>query len=450
VAFTSGATNLVTGTDTNGATDVLLYERTTGTTSLLSHVSGSPDTTGNDSSFSPVISQSGGVVVFVSRARDLVPSDFNQTDDLLAVAVNLPPSFDPIANLSVTEDSATRTLSITGVTAGLGEDATQSVTLTAVSGSPSIVPNPSISGTGLARTLSLRPTTDASGSAPITVTATDSLGATFSRSFSVTVVPQPDADLGVTTTGSADPVGRGRPLQYTIVVANFGPDSAQSVVVSTSMPAGTTFQSISASDPSASFTVPLGGKPGSVTVRVVTLKPKTSLTILLTVNVSTTAGSPLSLTASVASGTPQPLGTTANNTATVITRVVDVGTVALIPPEPSAPAGGVASLRIEWTIPGGASWQDLKQVFVRLRQGSSTVLTLHFDQSQQRCVTGARLRVLSCVPRASGPDASSVQLALDILVPASAAGSRYVIEIMATDDFGNVQTWQRVGVLTVL
>ena len=438
------------GTDTNGTSDVFLYERATGTISLLSHASGSPDITGNGASSSPVISQSGGVVVFLSGASDLVPSDFNQTQDVLAVAVNLPPSFDPIADLSVNEDSATRTLSITGVTAGFGEDASQSVTLTAVSGSPSIVPNPSISGTGPTRSLSLRPAADASGSARITVAATDSLGATFSRSFTVTVVPQPDADLGVTITESADPVGRGRPLQYTIVVTNNGPDPAQGVVVTTSTPAGTTFQSIAVSDLSASFTAPPAGKTGPVTVKATTLKAKTVLTILLTVNVSTAAGKQLMLTASVASGTPQPHGTTANDVATVTTTVVDVGTVALIPPEPSTPAGGVASFSIEWTIPGGASWRDLKQVFIRLRQGSSTVLTLHFDESQRRCVTGAGLRVLSCIPRASGPGASSVQLALEIQVPTSAAGTRYVIEIMATDDLGNVQTWQPVGVLTVL
>ena len=72
-AFTSSATNLVAGqVDTNGSRDVFLYDRTTGTSRLVSHVPGSPVTAGSDDSTEPFLSADGRWVVFESLAADLV------------------------------------------------------------------------------------------------------------------------------------------------------------------------------------------------------------------------------------------------------------------------------------------------------------------------------------------------------------------------------------------
>jgi hypothetical protein len=73
VAFASKATNLVANqTDTNAATDIFLYDRTTGTISLASHIPASMTTTGDHASFSPVFSGDDSFVVFVSNATNLV------------------------------------------------------------------------------------------------------------------------------------------------------------------------------------------------------------------------------------------------------------------------------------------------------------------------------------------------------------------------------------------
>jgi hypothetical protein len=76
VVFTSAATDLVAGTDANGATDVFLYERATGAVTLVSHVPGAPHTSGNgQSSFTAdglAISADGALVAFESFATDLV------------------------------------------------------------------------------------------------------------------------------------------------------------------------------------------------------------------------------------------------------------------------------------------------------------------------------------------------------------------------------------------
>jgi Tol biopolymer transport system component len=73
LAFASDATNLVAGqTEAPGFTfDVFLYDRTAGSTVLVSHTRDSFTRTGNDLSGFEVISADGGTVVFPSYATDL-------------------------------------------------------------------------------------------------------------------------------------------------------------------------------------------------------------------------------------------------------------------------------------------------------------------------------------------------------------------------------------------
>ncbi|HET9210825.1 MAG TPA: hypothetical protein VFR03_10535 [Thermoanaerobaculia bacterium] len=73
VAFTSVGTDLVPGVaDTNQKSDLFLYDRVTGTTTLVSHASGDPDTPANGLSTEARISADGNWIVFVSDAGNLV------------------------------------------------------------------------------------------------------------------------------------------------------------------------------------------------------------------------------------------------------------------------------------------------------------------------------------------------------------------------------------------
>jgi hypothetical protein len=79
VAFYSEASNLVPG-DTNGADDIFIFERSTGTTVRVS-----VDSTGAESdgdSYDPNISTNGRFVAFYSEATNLVPGDTNGVDDI--------------------------------------------------------------------------------------------------------------------------------------------------------------------------------------------------------------------------------------------------------------------------------------------------------------------------------------------------------------------------------
>lgn len=84
VAFPSRATNLVAGSDTNGATDVFLRDRVAGTTTLVSRSAVSATTAANGASDAPLVSADGAWVAYASLATNLVTgqSDANGGADV--------------------------------------------------------------------------------------------------------------------------------------------------------------------------------------------------------------------------------------------------------------------------------------------------------------------------------------------------------------------------------
>ena len=83
VAFTSTAVNLAAGqNDRNGVHDVFLHDRQTGTTVLVSHAAGSPTTAASGGgSQAASISDDGRWIVYQSIADDLVPGQTPATSD---------------------------------------------------------------------------------------------------------------------------------------------------------------------------------------------------------------------------------------------------------------------------------------------------------------------------------------------------------------------------------
>jgi Tol biopolymer transport system component len=76
VAFVSSATDLVPGFDDAdglGVDDVFLYDRVTGTVTLVSRSLASPSRTGDAGSSNPLVSADGNYIVYTSGAGDLVP-----------------------------------------------------------------------------------------------------------------------------------------------------------------------------------------------------------------------------------------------------------------------------------------------------------------------------------------------------------------------------------------
>src|SRR5438132_1318959 len=85
VAFDSAATDLVAG-DTNGVSDVFVHDRQTGTTERVSVASGGAQGNGSSGligfAFPPALSADGRFIAFVSFATNLVASDTNGATDV--------------------------------------------------------------------------------------------------------------------------------------------------------------------------------------------------------------------------------------------------------------------------------------------------------------------------------------------------------------------------------
>ena len=72
VAYESDSTNLVTSQVDGNSDDIFLFDRGSGANTLVSHLPGSPTTTGDNDSYFTQISADGAWVVFQSEASDLI------------------------------------------------------------------------------------------------------------------------------------------------------------------------------------------------------------------------------------------------------------------------------------------------------------------------------------------------------------------------------------------
>jgi uncharacterized repeat protein (TIGR01451 family) len=153
------------------------------------------------------------------------------------------------------------------------------------------------------------------GPTPVNCTATDAAGNIQTCSFTVTVVPV--ADLSVAYQTPPSTVVTGSNLTYTIAVQNSGPQAALGVVVTSPLPAGTSFVSA----PGA--VLPKKSDGNVVTWNLGTLAPTPPgqpLQLTLVVRASAKAGATISHTASVSSSSPQDPNP-GNNSASVATLV---------------------------------------------------------------------------------------------------------------------------------
>ncbi len=118
--------------------------------------------------------------------------------------------------------------------------------------------------------------------------------------------PAAQANLGITKTDSPDPVAGGRDIAYTLTVSNAGPATALNLVLSETVPAGTTFRSIGSAQ-AWSCTTPAVGGTGAISCTLPTLAAGQNSVLILRVRVN-------------AGGVPPP---SVSNTASVTNAVTD-------------------------------------------------------------------------------------------------------------------------------
>ncbi|MDQ3393969.1 MAG: fibronectin type III domain-containing protein [Bacteroidota bacterium] len=138
-----------------------------------------------------------------------------QSFKITVYEINDPPTLDNIAKpAAIFENSETQTIPLTGISAGFGEE-DQTVTITATSSNPEIIPHPVVNYTNpqTTGTLSFKPAPNKFGKVTITVTVKDNGSSTspnvntFQRSFEVTV-------LYVNKAPTIDPIASPSAIQH--------------------------------------------------------------------------------------------------------------------------------------------------------------------------------------------------------------------------------------------
>ena len=150
----------------------------------------SPNTSGT-LRFSPVALSNGTATITVIVGDGQAQyGTFTRSFSVTVVPVNQAPTLSPIADITVNENSGQQTMSLSGITTGAPNER-QTLTVRATSGSPAIVPNPTISysSPNYTGTLKFTPVANAVGTALISVTVNDGQPTNnlVTQNFTVTV-----------------------------------------------------------------------------------------------------------------------------------------------------------------------------------------------------------------------------------------------------------------------
>lgn len=229
-----------------------------------------------------------------------------------------------LVSATPTQGACTGTTTLACDLGPIGSGGTASVTIVATATVPGVVTN-TVSVTG-----------DEPDANPDNNTASEP----------TTVANPSDADLSVRKVDAPDPAAPGQVVTYTVTVGNAGPAAAANVVVTDTLPAGTTFESVV---PPAGWTCP-APVAGVLTCTVPTLPSGDTVSIVVAVRVDAgaTSGTTLTNAVSVASTTPDP--DPANNQATEPTSVVAPTDADVLIVKTDAPDVAVAGTEVSYTL----------------------------------------------------------------------------------------------------
>ena len=155
----------------------------------------SPNATGS-LTFTPAAVAFGSATVTVTvndgaASNNIVSRSFTVTVN----PVNDAPTLNTLANVTLNEDAGLQTVNLSGISSGASNEA-QTLTITATSSNPALIPTPTVTYTSPDTTGSVTfiPAASVSGSATVTVTVNDGAASNniISRSFTVTVNPVND------------------------------------------------------------------------------------------------------------------------------------------------------------------------------------------------------------------------------------------------------------------
>jgi uncharacterized repeat protein (TIGR01451 family) len=137
--------------------------------------------------------------------------------------------------------------------------------------------------------------------ATVATTTRDTNTANNSSTVVIAVASATQADLSITNSGSPNPVNAGQNITYSQSVTNAGPAAATTVVLSETLPAGTTFVSLAGSGWTCTSVAPY-----TCSIASLAANATATFTLVVTVSATATPGSTITDTASVSSATSDP------------------------------------------------------------------------------------------------------------------------------------------------
>ncbi|MHB0879236.1 MAG: DUF11 domain-containing protein, partial [Anaerolineae bacterium] len=284
------------------------------TFSLVGAPAGAVITTGGQFAWTPTEAQGPGTHTFTVEVCDNGTPGLCDTEEISVTVgeVNQAPILDPIG-----EQTADELVELSFIATATDGDAPAN-TLTF-----SLVGEPAGAGITAGGAFSWTPdATQGPGAYAFDICVSDGLDQdceTISVSVSSPSVAL-SADLGLSLSASPDPVSPGGPLTYTVRVANAGPDDAQSVVVTLSLPAGSDLDSTEGSG----WTCSLAGD--TLTCSLAQVAASTSAPDLIVLVSAPSTPGMADAEASVSSTTDDP--DAANNTADAAVAVVRIAPAA--------------------------------------------------------------------------------------------------------------------------
>jgi hypothetical protein len=147
----------------------------------------------------------GATYFFAATAYDTtdVESDYSTEVSTTIPVPNQQPTLNTLANVTINENATAQTVSLAGISSGSVSE-NQTLTVTATSSNPTLIPNPSVTYTSPNATgsISFAPTFNNNGTATISVTVNDggTTNNTITRTFTVTV-------RSVNQVPTLDPIG---------------------------------------------------------------------------------------------------------------------------------------------------------------------------------------------------------------------------------------------------
>jgi uncharacterized repeat protein (TIGR01451 family) len=251
------------------------------------------------------------------------------------------PSACTTATFTEATPANTTFVSVAAVTTGGG-------TWTCPNAAPVACTNPSVPpGSKATITAVYLVTAGTSAGTIITDTATaasathDTNPSTNSATVTIAVAAAGQADLSVTNAGAPNPVNAGQDITFSQTVANGGPASATTITLTETLPANTTF--VSLTGPAGWTCTPAA--PYTCTIGTLAANATANFTFVVQVTTTVASGSTITDTASVASATSDP--NSGNNSATATVQVADSSNLSIT--DVATPVPVLAGANITYT-----------------------------------------------------------------------------------------------------